>query len=126
MKMRLWFFLLLFITTSLAFGDKQASTGLPVPVLQDPKTKINFYLESDRRHIAAVSPEGKLLWCCEVTTITPDRDKTCPNWYITDFKLETNPGTGKKMIDVTIWESGYGGGWIDLQTGQYLDSGSVL
>jgi hypothetical protein len=35
-------------------------------VLQDPKTRVIYYLESDRRHVAALSPSGKLLWCCEV------------------------------------------------------------
>ena len=35
-------------------------------VLQDPKTKVIFYLESDECHIAAISPEGKLLWCTQV------------------------------------------------------------
>ena len=35
-------------------------------VVLDPKTKVLFYLESDLRHIAALSPDGKLLWCCEL------------------------------------------------------------
>ncbi len=95
-------------------------------VLVDPKTKVSYYLESDRRHIAAISADGRLLWCCAVATVSPDRNKICPNWGIVDFKLEKNPGTGKEMIDVTISESGYGGGWIDLKSGRYMDSGSVL
>lgn len=28
----------------------------------DPRSGITLYLESDRRHIAAISPAGKLLW----------------------------------------------------------------
>ena len=122
MKKYIYLSVLLLNTAMLALGDKQASTGLPVPVLQDSRTKISYYLESDRRHIAAISPDGKLLWCCEVTTVNPERDRTYPNWYISDFKLRTS----KDVIDVTIWESGYGGGFIDMKTGVYSDSGSVL
>ena len=51
----------LFLAPLLASGDS------PVPqVLQDSKTKVIYYLESDRRHVSAIDPEGKLLWCCEV------------------------------------------------------------
>jgi hypothetical protein len=31
-------------------------------ILRDSKTGIVFYLESDRRHVCAISPDGKLLW----------------------------------------------------------------
>jgi len=31
-------------------------------VLIDPRTKVIYYLESDGRHISAISPDGKLLW----------------------------------------------------------------
>jgi hypothetical protein len=31
-------------------------------ILVDPQTKVIFYLESDGRHISAISPKGKLLW----------------------------------------------------------------
>jgi len=31
-------------------------------VLRDAKTKIIYYLESDGRHVSAISPDGKLLW----------------------------------------------------------------
>jgi hypothetical protein len=31
-------------------------------VLRDPKTKILYILESDGRHISAITPAGKLLW----------------------------------------------------------------
>jgi len=48
-------------------GDPSLPEHQP-EVLKDPKTKIVYYLESDRRHIAAISTEGKLLWCCEVAS----------------------------------------------------------
>ena len=35
--------------------------GKPL-VYRDPETKILFYAESDGRHLAAISPDGKLLW----------------------------------------------------------------
>ena len=31
-------------------------------VLIDPKTRITYYLESDGRHVAAISSDGKILW----------------------------------------------------------------
>jgi len=31
-------------------------------VLIDPKTRISYYLESDGRHVSAISPDGKILW----------------------------------------------------------------
>lgn len=31
-------------------------------VLIDPKTRITYYLESDGRHVSAISPDGKILW----------------------------------------------------------------
>jgi hypothetical protein len=42
------------------------SPDSPPRVLQDPKTKVVYYLESDQCHIAAISPDGKLLWCLQV------------------------------------------------------------
>jgi hypothetical protein len=29
---------------------------------RDPRTGVSFYVESDGRHLAAIGPDGKLLW----------------------------------------------------------------
>ena len=59
--LRAFFSIALLLVPLVASGDS------PVPqVLQDSKTKVIYYLESDRRHVSAIDPEGKLLWCCEV------------------------------------------------------------
>jgi hypothetical protein len=52
------------------FGDTTNAVlaDLSMRVLQDPKTKVSYYVESDLRHVAAITPDGKLLWCCEVIT----------------------------------------------------------
>jgi hypothetical protein len=40
--------------------------GLPPQIegliYQDPQTQVILYVETDGRHIAAISPQGKLLW----------------------------------------------------------------
>ena len=50
-------------------------------VLQDPKTKVIFYLESNRHHLSAISPEGKLLW---------QEDTWSHNWWERFFQSFTN------------------------------------
>ena len=63
-------FLIFFIvcTTGYSLGDVKGEvkvvddTHVVPQVIQDPVTKVIFYLESDGRHIAAISPDGKLLW----------------------------------------------------------------
>ncbi len=57
---------LLFLTSGAVFGDAIALSAQCQRVLQDAKTKVTYYVESDLRHIAAISPDGKLLWCTEV------------------------------------------------------------
>jgi hypothetical protein len=57
----------LLFSTLVVSGDPSLPEHQP-EILKDSKTKVVYYLESDRRHIAAISPEGKLLWCCEVAS----------------------------------------------------------
>lgn len=52
--------LAVFPTNVILRGDGVSSQ---LPILQDEKTGMFFYVESDRRHIAAISPTRKLLWC---------------------------------------------------------------
>ena len=59
--------LALLFSTLVVSGDPSLPEHQP-EILKDSKTKVIYYLESDRRHIAAISPEGKLLWCCEVAS----------------------------------------------------------
>jgi hypothetical protein len=40
-------------------GYPAAITGL---IYQDAATKVIIYVETDGRHVAAISPDGKLLW----------------------------------------------------------------
>jgi hypothetical protein len=85
----------------------------PVPqVLQDSKTKVIYYLESDRRHVSAIDAAGKLLWCCEVFPVPKITYRLPPfidriNWDGDD-------------IAVAVWTGKSGGyGKIDKQTGVY-------
>ena len=78
-------------------------------VLVDPKTKVVFYLESDQQHIAAISPEGRLLWCKTVT------QKTYKLWRIVRFKLLKSGD-----LNVELAGSGSGEAILDSQTGEIV------
>jgi hypothetical protein len=52
-------------------GKPPVRTSMPVSspgnpgkplTYRDPETKVLFYVESDGRHLAAIGPDGKLLW----------------------------------------------------------------
>ena len=65
-------FVLLLSLLSLSGTDKDDSipaTEFVAPqAIQDSRTKVIYYLESDHRHVVAIDPEGKILWCCEVVS----------------------------------------------------------
>jgi hypothetical protein len=56
------FVLSLFLVLPICADDTFATTKHGPRVVQDPTSKIVFYLESDQCHVSAISPEGKLLW----------------------------------------------------------------
>jgi hypothetical protein len=82
--------------------------------VQDPITKVLYYVESDQRHVAALDPAGKLLWCCDV--IPPAK-----KWF---FITSIDPKG--EFLEVVVWRVGQGGGRIDKKTGVYTDSGFTL
>jgi hypothetical protein len=83
--MRLLLILFVLMLPQMNYAVANNAGSISQPIVQDPETKIIYYLESDLRHIAAISPDGKLLWRCQVTTITPDREKLDPGWHIMGF-----------------------------------------
>jgi hypothetical protein len=121
MKKYLLLLNLLLLTSGVVLGDTPVvvPSDRPAKVIQDAKTKVVYYLESDRRHIAAVSPDGKLLWCCEVIPALKAK-----SMYIANFGFRSV--NGEDCVSVSIWRSGYGGGTINEKTGVYTDSGIVL
>jgi hypothetical protein len=92
-------------------------------IIQNPKTKIDYYVESDRRHVVAISPNGAIVWCCEVIPA-----KWQGTAFITriSFGKKSGLSTGEDGIDVKVWRVGQGGGWINAQTGVYSDCGKTL
>jgi len=60
------FLVALMVTSATAETPAQAlenSSRSPIPrIFKDPGTGIIFYSESDGRHVAAISPDGTLLW----------------------------------------------------------------
>jgi hypothetical protein len=101
------------LVVALSLAPFIAEGGSPVPqVLQDSKTKVIYYLESDRRHISAVDVGGKLLWCCEVFPIPKINYRLPPN-------IDHISWDGDE-IDVGVWTGKSGGyGKIDKQTGVF-------
>lgn len=107
---------LLFLTSGAVFGDRlTAVVANSQRVIQDPKTKVIYYLESDLRHIAALSPDGKLLWCCEVIPASALR-----RVHILSFGFHDKDAT---FIDVTSNPAGIAYGIIDKASGVYAFQG---
>jgi len=116
MRKSLFLLSLLFITSSTVFGDAlTAVVADSRKVIQDPKTKVIYYLESDLRHIAALSPDGKLLWCCEVVPATVEH-----RVHILSFGLRAHD---ENFLDVTSNPAGPAYGIINKKSGVYTFRG---
>ena len=94
-------------------------------VLEDAKTRIIFYLESDGRHISAISPEAKLLWSRDPfvdSKLTPYRLKR-PLIYYFDFvdpvwwKIHSYLGRADEFIGISFTSSQ--SGVIKKETGDF-------
>jgi hypothetical protein len=104
-------FLTLLLPSTLLAGDSAWSKPI---VLQDPVTKVVFYLESDRRHVAAISPEGKLLWCAEIIRSGEAGGQA---FSISDIGFKN-----KDFLQYAGWAGGGIGGTIDKKTGVVAES----
>jgi hypothetical protein len=78
--------------------------------VQDLKTKVIYYLESDHRHVAAIDPEGKILWCCEVLS---EKESKEYHHYVANILLNAD----KDFISVGIWVGGFTAAYINKKTG---------
>ena len=107
---------LLLLMSGAVFGDPQiAVVADSQKVIQDPKTKVIYYLESDLRHIAALSPDGKLLWCCEVVPASAPR-----RVHILFFGFDDKDD---HLIDVISNPVGPEYGIIHKKAGNYISRG---
>ncbi len=126
MKKHLLLLSLLFLTSGAILGDAPVTAPAAVDpaskiikVLQDPETKVVYYLESDLRHVAAISPDGKLLWCCEVLPAVNDKSKVIES-HITGFSLEQ----GKYKDFIGFYFGPFTGfAFIDKKTGVIASAG---
>jgi hypothetical protein len=50
----------------LVASSAPSAAGHFLQAVRDPKTRVTYYLESDRRHVLAVNSAGKVLWTCDV------------------------------------------------------------
>jgi hypothetical protein len=113
------------LTSAAVFGDTPVvvTLGRPAQLLKDQKTKVVYYVESDRRHVAAISPDGKLLWRCQVLRATTDWEK---GFYISSLEF-WHPGdypagdikNGEDYLYVLMWKGGGGCGTINKKTGVF-------
>lgn len=121
---------LLVLTASISWGDDAdfSEWGVShVPqILKDPKTGVIFYLESDRRHISAIAPDGKLLWCREVVPPPDKNRKGSRDLGIYDIQFDDpndqgeSPDKGDDYLRVNIFGESYAGksGNINKKTGK--------
>ena len=109
-------------------SDFELNTKWVPQVLLDPTTKVVFYLESDRRHVAAISPDGKILWCSEIVSARGNKKRDDPGPLgIGTFRFDDpndnvdGPKTGGGYLRVGIFGIGFGGltGYIDKKTGKF-------
>jgi len=81
----------------------------------DSKTRIMYYLESDLRHVAALTPNGGMLWRCDaVPPASP------AGAHVISLALSKSD---KSVIEVGEILAGPACGEIDKKTGHYLFKG---
>jgi hypothetical protein len=97
----------LLLTTLVVSGDR-APVEVQPQILQDSKTNVIYYLESDRRHIAAISPDGKLLWYWMAAS-----EKVNVSIHSFNFTDEGwSVAKGEKCIEVILF---FGAGGSEIQ-----------
>jgi len=83
--------------------------NLPALAIQDPTTRIIYYLESDRRHVSAIDPNGKILWCGEIVSEA---------WRAHSYVQEISFDKSGKKIRFMLWVGGWTDGTIEKATGK--------
>jgi hypothetical protein len=91
-------------------------------VYRDPKTGILLYVESDGRHLAAISSDGKLLWSRD-----PFSDAHLPFYRFKDPKVVTiralpptidpQEGAWDKFVSIFLANSQFG--WLRISDGEF-------
>jgi hypothetical protein len=97
------------------FTPPEPPKGSP-QVLQDPQSRVTYYLESDRRHVSAISSDGNLLWCCEVIPVAKQKW----SWVIS---IDDKPTS--ESLDVAVAVVGQRWGAINKKTGALRMSSTV-
>lgn len=99
----------------------------------DPKTGVIYYVESDLRHVAAISSNGKILWVCEVVKSSEKRRDWIASIglgipghvYQSPSAGGLKEEKGEDCIVIEIWVSGFRTATIDKKTGKVQFSGQV-
>ena len=83
-------------------------------LLVDPKTRISYYLESDGRHVSAISPDGKILWHRDPFNDAGLWPYRVSKPVITNFNLARD---AKQGIAIVFNSSQFG--WMDFAKGSF-------
>ena len=94
--------------------------------IQDPVTKVIYYLESDGRHIAAIRPDGKILWIRDPfvdAKLQPYRLKRPVICYFNFvdhdwWKIHRRLGPAEEFIGINFTSSQFG--VIRKDTGEFM------
>lgn len=107
-------------------GKPEDAEAPKVVTYKDPATGILLYVENDGRHVAAIDPEGKILWHRDVTA---DVDKARARGGPVAVHALGAPGentlkvmkeSGKKGdYAAVLFLNAKDGGVLDLRTGAY-------
>ena len=117
---------------ALAFGTVTA-TELPPEVFnpnpkyggphtyKDPESKITFYVESDGRHVAAISEEGKMLWVRDPFVDAKLKPYRHPRPFIVKIERPSENDIGSiegHFVMVSFSSSQFG--ILDIQNGKFI------
>ena len=118
-----------FFAGSFCAPDQQKPRNESPLTYRDEKTGIIFYVESDRRHVAAIDKDGKLLWAKipeeMVTEVLADRPlRITYIGKLNDWMLQATKDQGRKSNYVAISLSNKEFGTVDQTNGVYRRMGS--
>jgi hypothetical protein len=125
-RFRLSVFLLIIPIFLIAIQSVSNAFDFKVSTFQDPETKITFYIESDRHHVAAIAPSGRLLWVRDpfVDSKVPyyRGPQHSPIWSVgvanTGYERQMQGKGGIKFVEVKFVSSQYG--LMNQATGQFI------
>jgi hypothetical protein len=110
--------------------DDKAPSGEKPLSFKDEASGVLLYVETDRKHVAAIDKDGKILWHKEITqvvTLKSRGDKEAAVIFVgkpTDWSLKVMKERGKAGTYIGVGFNTKEFGVIDQQTGEYTSMGN--